>query len=63
MKVEIPLMLRAKLGEPPFYNGIFTDFAPTLHRLWYGGRALSLHRLRKRYDNLCLVRPDSLPLL
>ena len=33
MKVEIPLMLRAKLGEPPFYNGIFTDFAPTLHRL------------------------------
>jgi hypothetical protein len=37
MKVEIPLMLRAKLGEPPFYNGIFTDFAPSLHRLWYGG--------------------------
>jgi hypothetical protein len=32
-----PLFLRTKLAEAPIQNGIFTDFAPTLHRLWYGG--------------------------
>ena len=34
-----PLFLRTKLGETPIRNGIITDFAPSLHRLWYGGRA------------------------
>ena len=32
------LFLRTKLDDPPIPNGIITDFAPTLHRLWYGGR-------------------------
>ena len=41
-----PLFLRTKLGEALIPNGIFTDFAPTLHRLWYGGRA----ELRRNYS-------------
>ena len=45
MKVEIPLMLRAKLGEPPFYNGIFTDFAPTLVRRHIGGTTEELRKI------------------
>ncbi len=32
-----PLCLRTKLDDPPLLDSIFTDFAPTLHRLWYGG--------------------------
>ena len=41
-----PLFLRTKLDEALIPNGIFTDFAPTLHRLWYGGRA----ELRRNYN-------------
>ena len=31
------MILRTKLDVAPLSNGIITDFAPTLHRLWYGG--------------------------
>ena len=34
-----PLFLRTKLDESPIPNGIITDFAPTLHRVWLGGAA------------------------
>ena len=40
-----PLFLRTKLAEAPIQNGIFTDFAPTLHRLWYGGRTKEERRI------------------
>ena len=32
-----PLFLRTKLDDPSLYNRLSTEFAPTLHRLWYGG--------------------------
>ena len=32
-----PLFLPTKLDEAPIPNGIITDFAPSLHRLWLGG--------------------------
>ena len=31
------MFLLTKLDEALILNGIITDFAPTLHRLWYGG--------------------------
>ena len=31
--------LRTKLGATPIEKRSSTDFAPSLHRLWYGGRA------------------------
>ena len=34
-----PICLRTKLDAPPLLHRLCTDFAPTLHRLWYGGRA------------------------
>ena len=37
--IDLPLFLVSKLAEAPMINRTFTDFAPTLHRLWYGGRA------------------------
>ena len=37
--IDLPLSLLSKLAEDPMINRTFTDFAPTLHRLWYGGRA------------------------
>ena len=37
--IDLPLSLLSKLAEAPMINRTFTDFAPTLHRLWYGGRA------------------------
>ena len=37
--IDLPLSLLSKLAEAPIINRTFTDFAPTLHRLWYGGRA------------------------
>ena len=33
------MFLPTKLDEGPIQNRFFTDFPPTLHRLWYGGRA------------------------
>ena len=51
------MIFRAKLGEPPFYNGIFTDFAPTLHRLWYGG---STEEERSYSDAKSKVLPECL---
>ena len=37
--IDLLLFLLCKLAEDPIMNRTFTDFAPTLHRLWYGGRA------------------------
>ena len=37
--IATPFFLPTKLDAPPLLHRICTDFAPTLHRLWYGGRA------------------------
>ena len=37
--VAPPLFLRTKVDAAPIEKRSSTDFAPTLHRLWYGGRA------------------------
>ena len=37
-----PLFLLTKIGANSMKRRSFTDFAPTLHRLWYGGSAKDL---------------------
>ena len=42
-----PFCLPTKLDANPILHRGFTDFAPTLHRLWYGGRTKA-QRIFKR---------------
>ena len=60
---HLPLfILHTKLGEAPLYNRPFTEFAPSLHRLWYGGRTKDHRRMNesKSIENVLLFLGSAL---